>query len=142
MSKWIWQGLPLQKVPEDNPYGFVYLIVHKPTGGKYVGQKAFFSITNPKISKKRSEELYKGRGKRPTKEKKIRESNWKKYQSSNKVLKEIPEKDLTFVILGFAKNKSDLNMMEIEKMVEHNVMRDKNSFNEWLSFKIRKENLL
>ena len=62
---------------EGDWYGFVYKITNKKTKDFYYGAKSFCSITNLKISKKKSNEIYSGKGRKPTRLKK-KESDWKR----------------------------------------------------------------
>lgn len=67
---WIYKNKPFTgKI--DNYWGFVYKITYLTTGHLYYGCKSFHSRTNAKISKKRSNELYSGKGRKPLREKKI-----------------------------------------------------------------------
>jgi hypothetical protein len=129
--------------------GFVYKITC--LGGAYpgfiyIGSKSFESIRTKKLSKKRSNELYKGRGKKPTKEKVVSASNWESYTSSSKFLQALIEEygrqTFQFEILEFGTSKSDLWYREVCQMIRHQVMETSRSFNECLSFKIYKKQLL
>lgn len=147
---WLYLGKCFR--PEDiqpGMKGFIYKITC--LGGEYpgfiyIGSKSFQTLRTKKLSKKRSEELYKGRGKRPTKEKVTAPSNWETYTSSSKFLQELIEKygkkTFQFEILEFGSSKSDLWYKELKQMVKHGVMETTRSFNECLSFKIYKKQLL
>ena len=68
---WQFNYNPICEIPEGDWYGFVYKITNKTTKEYYYGCKSFYSITNPKISKKKSNEIYSGKGRKPTRLKKI-----------------------------------------------------------------------
>ena len=138
MSKWIYKGKPLTEIPSEKSYGFIYEITTK-CGLKYIGQKRFRSIRNVKISKKRSDELYSGRGRRPTKEKKITESNWKKYKSSNKVIKKMKEKDLSYKIICIVDSLNMLNVMETYYIITEGALFKETYLNGWAKFTLNKE---
>lgn len=142
MSKWVFNGSPLTEPPQDM-WGFVYKVSW--TEGFYIGQKAMWSITNPKISKKRSLELYKGRGKRPTREQKRKESDWRKYNTSSKYIQSLVgekgEQFFRWEILEFATSKSDLNYKETQQIICTDALKHPLCYNEWVSIKIRKNNI-
>lgn len=147
MICWHYKGKCLEEIPEGI-IGFTYKITclsGEYTGYIYVGMKMFTTTRTKKLSKKAAELAYSGRGKRPTKTKVSTESNWKQYTSSSKFLKELIEQlgleNFNFEILSFSKTKSDLCLSEVEWMVHYNVMRIPNSFNEWISIKVRKNNI-
>lgn len=144
MSKWVWRKKPLLEVPEGS-YGFVYKItvLKGPYKGYiYVGQKSFTSKKT--LSKKQQDQLWSGRGKKPKKA--MLESNWKTYCSSSedvkKLVAEMGVDKFKWEVLELACNKSDLNLKEVEWMVTEMVLRIEKSFNKWMSFKIRKEQVV
>lgn len=147
---WLYHGACFKPEHIKPEYaGFVYKITC--LGGEYpgfiyIGSKAFTHKRTKKLSKKRSNELYKGRGKRPTKEKVTIISNWMTYTSSSKFLQELIEKygrsTFQFEILEFGNSKSDLFYKEIKNMIKYGVMETEKSFNECLSFRIYKKQLL
>ena len=75
----------------DNTHGFVYRIIHKPTGKMYIGRKILQNTTKVKLGKKELKELQGVVGRRPSYKMAIKESNWKTYWGSNKYLKELYE---------------------------------------------------
>ena len=90
-SKWTYGSGSLDEVPEG-AYGFVYKVSW--SGGYYIGQKSFYSTQNKRISKKRAEELYSGKGARKKKERIVSESNWRTYNTSSEHVKKLlREKD-------------------------------------------------
>ena len=90
-SVWKYKSKEVKEIPEGMQ-GFIYQIIHTETGKSYIGKKQFFNTLNVKVSKKRSDILYSGKGRKPTREKKINESNWKVYTSSSKELNDDIEK--------------------------------------------------
>jgi len=53
--KWIGlQGEPIDTITDfpDNTYGFVYRIVHKPTGKSYIGKKVLYYNRKVKLTKR------------------------------------------------------------------------------------------
>lgn len=117
-------------------WGFVYQITHIQTGQFYIGCKAFFSTTNKKLSQKRSKELYSGKGRRPKKEKIVKETNWKTYTSSSTKVKEMIAKEgkdkFLFEILEIKASKQELLMFEAFQTLHHFLRKDEDILNEWV----------
>ena len=90
--KWIGlQGEPIDTITDfpDNTYGFVYRIVHKPTGKSYIGKKVLYYERKVKLTKK-DLAMYEGVvGRKPSYKIAIKESDWLTYWGSNKLLKEV-----------------------------------------------------
>ena len=72
-NKWQFNGVPLEEVP-NKAHGFVYLIIDKETGMKYLGKKSFWSKRKLKPSDKRRTTV---------------ESDWRHYWSSSARIKAI-----------------------------------------------------
>lgn len=99
-----WLNLP------DNWFdfeGFVYLVINKQTGKKYIGKKNFWEMRRGKITK---------------------ESNWRKYKSSSiPLLKDIISLGVSsfeFVILSCQRTKFETYVAEIEEQFKHNVLKE------------------
>lgn len=136
-NRWIYKGGILQEPPK-NAFGFVYEITTK-DGKKYIGQKRFFSRVNRKLSKKRQEELWSGKGRKPTKELIVRESNWKTYRSSNKDLKDLGERDFEeFKILHIVSSLNMLNIMETYYIIIRGALFKEEYLNGWAKFTLNK----
>lgn len=142
MSKWKFKNKPLE-TPPVGVFGFVYKI----SWGKeyYIGQKSFWSTTNGKVSLKRSQELWSGKGPKPKRERKTKESNWKTYSSSSKIvqalIKEKGEKVFKFEILEFANTKTHLTLLEAKHIICSEALYDENCHNLWISLKVYKTRL-
>lgn len=125
--------------PPKNKYGFVYKITYLKDKSFYIGSKAFYSITNPKISKKRSNELYRGKGRKPVREKKVVESNWKVYTSSSAIVKAMIEehglKKFQFEILKTFETKQEMLLYEAYLISYEFIIRNPKILNEWVSVK-------
>lgn len=118
-SCWIYQGAPfdisLEQVIEDGLVGFVYLITHKESGLKYIGQKKFLRvIKRPPLKgqkRKRKETVF---------------SDWKTYWSSGEKMKELHRKDgdaaFTREILYLCKGKALMNYLETHAQFEAGVL--------------------
>lgn len=141
-TEWIYNGKPIKLENIENHWGFVYKIQNS-NGEFYIGSKSFFSRTNGKISKKRSNELYSGKGRKPLREKKIKESDWKTYKSSSKKVQEMISKnphDFKFYIIKIFNTKAEMLLYEAFLIIENFLMKNHKILNEWVnikSFKIK-----
>lgn len=145
MSKWIYNGKPLEEMPEGAK-GFIYKITW---GDKYyIGKKNFQSIRNTKLTESQKKKLKKeqgGKGRVPTKKKKIIEK-WKIYESTSsdvifrEAIKQHPEK-FHYEILEIAYNSTELTMLEAKHILCPDALRDKNCLNKELKIRILKSNL-
>jgi hypothetical protein len=136
-TAWTFKGKQF-KIKDLDPYwGFVYRITNLFTDEFYIGSKSFFNRTNGKISKKRSNELYSGKGRKPSREKKIKESDWKAYKSSSKkVQKMLLSKDkFKFEILELFTNKQEMLLKEAFLISAEFLDRNSLVLNEWVSIK-------
>lgn len=142
MSKWIYQGQYLEEPPK-NTYGYVYKITNKRTKEYYIGMKCFWSFRNSVISKKRSIEIYSGKGPRKKKEKTVKESDWKAYCSSSThmkaVIQELGVDAFCWDILEIYTNKTELQLGEAKEIID--CICDPKNKNEWLKLTIYKKNL-
>jgi len=87
MSKWLYEEAEFNK-REDFPetcYGFVYKITNLENNKVYVGRKILQNTLNKKLTKKEMVEQT-GPGRKPTKKRVLKESNWLTYWGSNRVL--------------------------------------------------------
>lgn len=142
---WLHKGKELKEVPE-NIYGFVYKIspINTKLFGEiyYIGCKSFYNTTNPKISKKKANELYSGKGRKPTRQKKVKESDWKTYISSSKKLQGLIEENgkelFKFEILSFHNCYTSMILSESKLIIEAFLNNDNNILNDWISVKCRK----
>lgn len=102
---------------KDN-FGFIYCITEVDTGKMYIGKKQFHSYRRIKQKDKKRRKLV------------IKESDWKKYHGSSKVLlEEIKEKGkdkYKRVILKLCKNKWELTYYEAAEQFKSQVLLKKN----------------
>lgn len=116
-----WQGMPSDGVHDYE--GFVYLIVNKTNGRKYIGRKYFWSKrkVKPKNAKRR---------KRVTKD-----GNWRTYKSSSpELLKDIVElgvSNFDFVVLHLCKTRGQTNYLEVKEQFSRSVLEAKLPSGEW-----------
>lgn len=121
------------KLPENidinNFHGFVYLITFA-DGTYYIGKKSFFSVRKKKFGKKRIAALT---DKRLKHFEMVRtESDWKKYNSSNAVVKQKIADGFKYdkYFLHFAKTKKSLSYQEERYLYTYNVLTDPNALND------------
>lgn len=104
------------ELPETNNAGFVYCITNEVTGQSYIGKKNCFSTTRkpPLKGKKRKRVITK-------------ESNWKTYKSSSKIVKAHIEQygleNFTFEILMFCPDKGQTNYAELVVQIKLDVLQ-------------------
>ncbi len=127
----------LSDFPEGT-YGFIYKVTHIPTGKKYLGKKVLFFERNVPLSKKQLEELKQERrqegkkGKTPSKQKVVKESDWKTYYGSQKEIKELVKQsnssDITREILHIVSSKKLLTYFETKYLFIEGVIENQNEF--------------
>ena len=116
----------------DNTHGFVYRIVHKPTGKTYIGRKILQNTTKVKLGKKELKELAGVIGRRPSYKMAVKESNWKTYWGSNKFLKELyetePKENFERTILICSPTKKLLTYYELKYQILYEVLEKPDEF--------------
>lgn len=140
MQEWKYGDKKIETL-EDTPEGsegFVYEILHKPTGRKYIGKKVLYNRLNKKLGKRelgklKEERKEKGIGGRlPKKKKVIKESDWKKYYGSTdeiKVLiKEGKQSEFERNIIRFVKSRKLLTYYETKILFEKEVIESDNNY--------------
>ena len=110
----------------DNTFGFVYRVVHKLTGKAYIGKKVLYFQRKVKLTQK-DLKMYEGVvGRKPSYKLAIKESNWKDYWGSNKLLKEVmdlePIENFERHIITTAPNKKLLTYYETKYQFVHQVL--------------------
>lgn len=113
----------LSDFPMD-AFGFIYIITHKPTGKSYIGKKNLYRTLKKKIGKK---EIEKMKDKRLSKFEVVsKESNWKNYYGSSKVILELLEKgsedDFEREILRVVNNQRLLTYYECKYLFDFDVL--------------------
>jgi|TARA_R110000764_G_scaffold17669_3_gene48451 hypothetical protein len=118
MLKWLYEEGEFSK-REDFPescYGFVYRITNLKNGKIYIGRKILQNTLNKKLTKKELSEQT-GPGRKPTKKKVVKESNWLTYWGSNKPLlediKELGQDSFEREIIKLTFSKKELTYYEL-----------------------------
>ena len=133
--RWIGlQGKPIEDISDfpDNTFGFVYRIVHLPTGKSYIGKKVLYHQKKVKLTKK-DLKLYEGVvGRKPSYKLAIKESNWQDYWGSNKLLKEVmelePIENFERSVIKTAANKKLLTYYEVKYQMIYQVLEKPDEF--------------
>jgi len=128
------KGEPISTISDfpDNTFGFVYRIVHKPTGKSYIGKKVLYFNRKVKLTKK-DLALYEGVvGRKPSYKLVIKESNWLDYWGSNKLLKEVmdlePLENFERRIVICAPSKKLLTYYEVKYQMIYQVLEKPDEF--------------
>lgn len=112
--------------------GYVYLIELLDDGRKYVGKKNFFFTNSVKLGKKEKANLPITRGRKQTKKKVIKESDWKNYYGSSKemisILEYYPKDRIKRTILKLCKTSKSLTYYECKYMFEFDVLNPNSNF--------------
>ena len=147
MSNWFYQNKEVSSI-EDFPegcYGFVYKITNKITGKFYIGRKILSNKLTVKLTKKELSEQT-GPGRKPTKKKVQKESNWKDYWGSNKLLLEEIKQGGTAPfrkeILKFCFNKKQLTYWEVHYQCINEVLLTDKSYNDNVLAKFFRKDLV
>ena len=111
------------KLPHFDPKdwcGFVYLITNGKTNKKYYGKKFFTSVSHKKVKN------------RTNRKKIIKESNWRTYTGSSKLLNEdielLGKENFQFEILSLHECRSSLAYAELKRIVMSDALVFKNDF--------------
>ena len=116
----------------NNTFGFVYRIIHKPTGKSYIGKKVLFNNKKVKLTKKELAEYEGVVGRRPAYRIAVKESDWKTYWGSNKELKELlkiePKENFEKDILKFTPTKKLLTYYETKYLFVYEVLEKPEEF--------------
>ena len=133
---WLCEGNVVTE--EDVPVGavgFVYKIIHTPTGRYYIGKKSLTSTRRlaPLKGQKRKRTVTKS-------------SDWEKYYSSNDWIKEQVKEgkaeEFSREIIQYCFSKKSLTYYEIYWQFQYNVLADDNAINENLMGKFYRRDLL
>ena len=131
---WTLQGKEMTGISDfpSETYGFVYRIMHIPSGKAYIGKKILQNTTKVKLTKKELAEYAGVVGRRSSYKLAVKESNWKTYWGSNKellsLLKEEPEENFKRIILVCAPTKKLLTYYETKYLFVYEVLEKPEEF--------------
>jgi hypothetical protein len=133
---WLHEGnIVTEKHVPIGAVGFVYKIIHTPTGRYYIGKKSLTSTRKlaPLKGQKRKRTVTKS-------------SDWEKYYSSNDWIKEQVKEgkaeEFSREIIQYCFSKKSLTYYEIYWQFQYNVLADDNAINENLMGKFYRRDLL
>ena len=126
VEPWIWKEVLVESIDKfpAGTYGFVYEIVSRETGKRYIGKKQLYSY-HTKISKVFNEST-----KRWNKVREViaTESNWKDYFGSSVEVKELIKQEgkqnFKRKILALASSKKELTDLELAHQCKNDVLTD------------------
>lgn len=143
---WLYNNTTISSIEEtpENSIGFIYKITCTKTGKFYIGKKNLYSTISKPLTKKELSE-YDKPGKKPTKKKVTKESDWKTYLGSSKEFKQYVKdngsENFTKEILQFCKSKKSLTLYEIIHIIKYNCLESELSFNDNILGKFFKKDL-
>ena len=139
-ATWMYQGRVITSIKDmpEGTYGFIYEVIYKPTDVRYIGKKVLYFERNKKLGKKALKLLQEERAKQclrgriPTKQKIIIESDWKDYFGSQKEIVALSKKDNSGKswekrILEFVPNKKLLTYYETKHLFKNDVLENQYS---------------
>jgi hypothetical protein len=153
---WTYNGKCITEVSDmpEGVFGFIYKITNGKTNEFYIGKKQVVSVRKRKFGKKETAALTDKRSKKY--EMVEKESDWKEYRSSNKIVKSWFEENkkllkednrddindrLELRILKFCSNKKSLTYYELQEQFAHDVLADELSLNDNLLGKFFRKDL-
>lgn len=131
---WKYKSETIKEISDfpNNTMGFIYRVIHTPSGKTYIGKKVLQHTRKIKLTKKELLEYEGVVGRRPSYKLAIKESDWKTYWGSNKHLKElIKEESLDNFereILDFAPTKKLLTYYEVKYQMVYQVLEKPDEF--------------
>jgi len=125
---WYYKNEAMTSVEDFPPstFGFVYRVIHEPTGKIYIGKKVLQFTRKAKLTK-RDLALYEGeKGRKPSFKKVVKESDWKTYYGSHKeilaLIKDGKGDDFKREILTLATSKKLLTYEETKALFIYEVL--------------------
>jgi hypothetical protein len=138
---WLYNDMEISE--EDIPteaIGFVYKIIHIPTGKFYIGKKSIISTRRVKMGKKELTNLKEERklngisGRLPSKKTVVKESDWKNYFSSSEWIKSEVKRgnqsEFKREVIQFCPTKKSLSYWEVYYQFKYDVLNNEESLND------------
>ncbi len=134
MTNWVYEGQDFIGPALDH-VGFIYRLVSKETGKKYIGKKNFWTT-------KTSQKKNKATGKVKKTKLKIA-SDWQDYYSSNDEIKAEAAAGKPFdrEILRLCKSKAEMTYWETKLQFQYDVLLDESYYNGWIMCRVRRAHL-
>jgi hypothetical protein len=112
--------------------GYIYMTSFLDVNRQYIGKKNFFHNTNVKLGKKELANLPTARGKKPSKKKVTKESDWKTYYGSSQEVKDLlkitPKDRIIRSVLHICKTKKELTYYECKYLFQYGVLEPGNKY--------------
>ena len=131
---WLYKGEEMTSIEDFSPstFGFVYRVIHIPSGKTYIGKKVLKFTRKAKLTKK-DLALYEGtKGRKPSYKQVVKESDWKTYWGSNKVLLNLlenePIENFKREILTLAPTKKLLTYEETKALFVYSVLENPHEY--------------
>ena len=132
MPTWTFGGNLITDISDmpDDVIGFIYKIRKPSTGEFYIGRKSLYSYRTlpPLKGQKRKRKV-------------VKESDWKRYQSSHADVKKWDSDDIEKRILRFCKSKKAMTYYELEEQIKHNVLQESHCMNDNILGKFYRKDL-
>lgn len=131
---WIYQNKEVEVISDfpNDTFGFVYRIIHIPSGKAYIGKKVLQYTRKVKLTKRELKEYEGVVGRRPAYKLAVKESDWKTYWGSNKYMKELyeeePKENFERHILICAPTKKLLTYYEVKYQMVYQVLEHPDEF--------------
>jgi len=145
MLKWLYKNEDITSIEQfpDTCHGFVYKITNLTDGKFYIGRKILQNTLTKKLTKRELSEQT-GPGRKPTKKKVLKESNWLNYWGSNKPLLEeiaqLGKENFEREVLQLTFSKKQLTYYELHYQCVYEVLL-KDSYNENILAKFFRKDL-
>ena len=131
---WYYKGEEITSIEDFPPqtFGFVYRVIHEPTGKIYIGKKVLQFTRKAKLTKK-DLAIYEGeKGRKPTYKQVTSESDWKTYYGSAQEVKDLlktqPKDRIVRSVLLLCKNKKELTYFECKYLFQYGVVEPGNNY--------------
>ena len=131
---WTYNGEEITHISQfpKNTYGFIYRITHLPSDKSYIGKKVLLHHRKVKVTKK-DLLMYEGvKGRKPTHKRVTKESDWKTYYGSNKILLELsntePSENFERHIIKLTSNKKLHTYYETQYQFMYQVLEKPDKF--------------
>ncbi len=131
---WTYQNEEITGISDfpNETFGFIYRVVHIPSGKAYIGKKVLQYTRKVKLTKKELAEYEGVVGRRPSYKLAVKESDWQTYWGSNKYLKELmkeePLDNFERQIIACAPTKKLLTYYEVKYQMVYQVLEKPNEF--------------
>jgi len=131
---WTYKNEPMEALSSfpEGTFGFIYRVVHIPTGKAYIGKKVLFHQKKIKLTKKELLEYTHVAGRKPAYKLAMKESDWETYYGSNKeivaILKEGKHDEFKRENLHLAPSKKILTYYETKYLFVYSVLEKPEEF--------------